>query len=77
MVFKAADGAHTNVDEGQHYLIKRLCKAMKGLPRCLMTMYLYQLTFEGWENYVLTCSKISNSPSEKTKYYSHQKSIPL
>ena len=65
--FKAADGTHTNVVEGQNSLIKGPYKAMKGLPRYLIPMYLDQLMFEGWTNSVLPYSKTSNSQSEKEK----------
>ena len=65
--FKAADGTCTNKVEGQNSVIKGPCKAMKGLPKNLTPMYLDQIMFEGFTNYVMPFSSSSHSQSEKDK----------
>ena len=65
--FKAKDGTHTNKVEGNTFLIKGPCKAMKGLPKNLIPQYLDQMMFESWTNSVLPFSKTSHSQAEKDK----------
>ena len=65
--FKAADGTCTNKVEGQNSIIKGPYKDMRGLPKNLIPMYLDQIMFEGFANYVMPFSSSSNSQSEKDK----------